>query len=82
MSKAGTHAGMSQTRDHCELIAKVLEDVEIGRERVVLAGLGREKVVRMQSERRTDANHTARRLLGVRSTLGVIRKDVEPWQGK
>ena len=37
MREAGTHAGMSQPRDDGELVTVLLEDFEVGRERVVFA---------------------------------------------
>ena len=82
MRETGTHAGMSQPRDDGELVAIIVEDVEVGRDRIVSAGLRGKEIVGMQSERCADADHATRRLFGVERDLGVISKYVEPRECK
>ena len=82
MREAGTHAGMRQSGDDSELVAVILENVKVGRERVVFTGLRRKEIVGMQSERCTDADHATRRLLVARRDLGVISENVEPRERK
>src|SRR4029077_17111785 len=57
--EAGTHAGVLQTGDHGHVTPVVLEDIEVGRRRVVLAGVLRDEVVGMQTERCADADHAS-----------------------
>lgn len=82
MRKAGTHAGMSQPGDDGELVAVILEDIEVGRERVVFTGLRRKEIVGMQSEWCADADHATRRLIGSGRASGVISEYVEPGDRK
>jgi methyl coenzyme M reductase subunit D len=65
MRETGTHPRMSQPRDHGELVTEIVEDVEVGGERVVFAGLRRKEIVGMQPQRRTDADHATRRLIEI-----------------
>ena len=59
---AGAHVRMRQPGDDREVVAKVLEDLQVRRQLVILAGLLREEIRRMQAQRRADADHAARRL--------------------
>ena len=56
------HPRMRQPGDDREVVAEVLEDFQVGRELVVLAGLFREEIGRVQSQRRADADHPPPRL--------------------
>ena len=58
---ARADVGMRQAGDHGEVVAEVLERLQVGRELVVLAGLLREEVGRMHAQRRADADHAADR---------------------
>ena len=59
---AGANVRMRQARDDREVVAEVLEDLQIGRQFVIRARLLREEERRVQAQRRVDTHHAARRL--------------------
>src|SRR5262249_44408060 len=76
----GADFRMRQAGDDGEVVAQVLENVEVWRERGVLACLLREKVGRGQAERRADGHHAGtRRGGGARRARGHRG---EPGQGE
>ena len=77
-----THPRMRQPGDDREIVAVVLEQFQVGRELVVLAGLLGKEIGGMQSQRRADADHAPRRLRRRRPTHGRRREGVEPGQGQ
>ncbi len=60
-------SGCDSPEMHREVVAEVLQRFEVRRERVVLAGLLREEVRRVQAERRADADHPPRHRGGARA---------------
>src|SRR5262249_14277804 len=69
---------MRQAGHDREVVAELLDDVEVWRQLVVLARVLREEERRLQAERCVDAHHTARRF---RALSGAQRSEgVEPGQ--
>ena len=58
--------GMRQPGEEREVVAEVLEDFEIGRQRVIRAGLAGKQKRRVQAERRANADHARARRRGGR----------------
>ena len=57
---AGADVGMRQPGDDREVVAKVFQDLQVGRQLVIAARFFRKEKRRMQAQRRVDANHAAR----------------------
>ena len=74
------HPRVRQAGDDREVVAEVLEDFQVRREFVVLAGLLREEVRRVQPQRRADADHAPP--LGCSLSGTGRRESVEPGQGQ
>src|SRR5262249_12206295 len=81
---ARTDLRMRQPGDDSEVVAKLLHDVKVRRERVVLAGLFRKEIGSVQPERGADTNHAARRG-GSRAAGGQCpgrSHRIETWQSQ
>src|ERR1043166_4013356 len=63
------HIGMGNTGEHSEIIAKILQHLQIWRERIIAAALFWEELLRQQSEIVADTKHTTR--LSTRSGVGT-----------
>ena len=75
--KRRTHASVLQTRNDGELIAVIFDDLEIRREFVIPAGCLGDKVVRVQSQRGANADHTTRWPVYARGGKGLKPRECE-----
>ncbi len=71
---------MLQSGNHGEIIAMLFEDFQVRRERIIFARIFRKEILRMQPQRRADADHAAARCGP--ALWFFVSEDVEPREGE